>query len=104
MDVDIEVDTQPDTGTIQQEAFTELMQLVGMSPVYQQQISLKQLIQLSPIPHKRSVLDSLAQAEQAQQQASGATAASRPADGGREDLRDARLRPACIRRPASPMR
>ena len=68
MDVDIEVDTQPDTGTIQQEAFTELMQLVGMSPVYQQQISLKQLIQLSPIPHKRSVLDSLAQAEQAQGQ------------------------------------
>lgn len=68
MDVDIEVDTQPDTGTIQQEAFTELMQLVGMSPVYQQQISLKQLIQLSPIPHKRSVLDSLAQAEQTQDQ------------------------------------
>ena len=69
MDVDIEIDTQPDTGTIQQEAFNELMRLVGMSPVYQQQISLKQLIQLSPIPHKRSVLDSLAQAEDEQAQA-----------------------------------
>jgi hypothetical protein len=69
MDVDIEIDTQPDTGTIQQEAFTELMHLVGASPVYQQQISLKQLIQLSPIPHKRSVLDSLAQAETEQSQA-----------------------------------
>jgi hypothetical protein len=69
MDVDIEIDTQPDTGTIQQEAFNELMRLVGMSPVYQQQISLKQLIQLSPIPHKRSVLDSLARAEDEQSQA-----------------------------------
>ena len=69
MDVDIEIDVQPDTGTIQQEAFSELMRLVGTSPVYQQQISLKQLIELSPIPHKRSVLDSLAQAEADQTQA-----------------------------------
>jgi len=69
MDVDIEVDTQPDTGTIQQEAFTELMQLVGMSPVYQQQVPLSTLIQLSPIPHKRSVLDTIKQASDQQQQA-----------------------------------
>jgi hypothetical protein len=72
MDVDIEIDTQPDTGTIQQEAFNELMHLVGMSPVYQQQISLKQLIQLSPIPHKRSVLDALEQAQNDQAQARAA--------------------------------
>jgi hypothetical protein len=67
MDVDIEIDTQPDTGTIQQEAFTELMRLVSASPIYQQQISLKQLIQLSPVPHKRSVLESIDQAAQQQQ-------------------------------------
>jgi hypothetical protein len=67
MDVDIEVDTQPASATVQQEAFEEIIHLVGMSPVYQQQISLKQLIQLSPIPHKRSVLDAIDQASQQQQ-------------------------------------
>jgi hypothetical protein len=68
MDVDIEVDTQPDTGTIQQEAFTELMQLVGASPIYQQQVPLTTLLQLSPIPHKRSVLDTIKRGAQAQAQ------------------------------------
>ncbi len=69
MDVDIEVDAQPDVGTIQQEAFNELMHLVGTSPIYQQQVPLTTLIQLSPIPHKRSVLDVIKQGEQAQQEA-----------------------------------
>jgi hypothetical protein len=68
MDVDIEIDSMPDVGTIQQEAFTEIMHLVGMSPIYQQQITLKQLLQLSPIPHKRAVLDAIDQASQQQQQ------------------------------------
>ena len=58
-----------DTATVQQEAFSELLKLVAMSPVYQQQVSLKQLIQLSPIPHRRSVLDAVAQAEQEHAQA-----------------------------------
>ncbi len=75
MDVDIEIDAQPDMGTVQQEAFNELMKLVAMSPVYQQQVPLATLVQLSPIPHKRSLLDVLKQnaaqqqAQQAQQQA-----------------------------------
>ena len=68
MDVDIEIDTQTDTGSIQQEAFTELMQLVSASPIYQQQITLKQLLQLSPIPHKRAIIDALDQAAQQQAQ------------------------------------
>jgi hypothetical protein len=72
MDVDIEVDSQPDVGTIQQEAFNEILDLVKMSPVYQQQISLKQLVLLSPIPHKRSVIDALDQAHQEQQQQAAA--------------------------------
>ncbi len=69
MDVDIEVDVQPDTGTIQQEAFIELLQLVGSSPIYQQQAPLATLIQLSPIPHKRAVLDAIKQAGDAQREA-----------------------------------
>jgi hypothetical protein len=72
MDVDIEIDTMPDTGTVQAEAFSELLKLVAMSPAYQQQVSLKQLIQLSPIPHKRSVLDAIAEAQQAQEQKAAA--------------------------------
>ena len=66
MDVDIEVDVQADTGTVQQEAFVELLQLVGSSPIYQQQAPLATLIQLSPIPRKRAVLDAIRQAAEAQ--------------------------------------
>jgi hypothetical protein len=62
IDVDIEIDVQADTGTIQQEAFVELLQLVGSSPIYQRQAPLATLIQLSPIPHKRAVLDAIKQA------------------------------------------
>jgi hypothetical protein len=69
MDVDIEVDTQQDTGNLQAEAFSEILDLVKLSPVYQQQVSLKQLILLSPIQHKRSVIDAIDQASQAQQAA-----------------------------------
>jgi hypothetical protein len=69
MDVDIEIDATPDTATVQLEAFNEILKLVGMSPVYQQQVSLKQLIQLSPIPHRRSILDAVAHAEEEQVQA-----------------------------------
>jgi hypothetical protein len=70
MDVDIEIDTQQDVGNLQAEAFSEILDLVKLSPVYQQQMSLKDLILLSPIAHKRSVIDALDQAAQAQQQAS----------------------------------
>ena len=75
MDVDIEIDTQPDTGTLQLEAFNEILKLVAMSPVYQQQIPLKTLIQLSPIQHKRSVLDIIDENAQQQQQQGAQVAA-----------------------------
>ncbi len=71
MDVDIEIDAQPEIGTVQQEAFNELMKLVAMSPVYQQQAPLALLIQLSPIPHKRALLDAI-KANAAQQQQNAA--------------------------------
>jgi hypothetical protein len=69
MDVDIEVDTQQDLGNLQTEQFQQIVELVKISPVYQQQITLKQLIILSQIPHKRAVLDEIDQASQAQQAA-----------------------------------
>jgi hypothetical protein len=70
MDVDIEVDTQQDTGNIASEQFSEILQLVRMSPAYQQQAPLSMLIQLSTIPHKRAILDQIKQAAAQQQQAS----------------------------------
>jgi hypothetical protein len=69
MDVDIEVDTQQDTGNIASEQFSEIVQLVRMSPAYQQQAPLSMLIQLSTIPHKRAILDQIKQAAAQQQQA-----------------------------------
>jgi hypothetical protein len=69
MDVDIEIDAQQDVGNLQAEAFSEILDLVKLSPVYQQQVSLKQLILLSPIQHKRSVIDTIDEASQAQQAA-----------------------------------
>lgn len=71
MDVDIEIETQTDIANIAQEQFSELLDLVRMSPAYQQQAPLSMLIQLSQIPHKRAILDQLKQAsdQQAQGQA-----------------------------------
>ncbi|MGH7022777.1 MAG: hypothetical protein ACREEB_04200 [Caulobacteraceae bacterium] len=69
MDVDIEVDAQPDTGTVAQEQFSELMAMVGSNPQWQTQIPLTAMIQLSQIPHKRSVLDVIKQAQEAAQEA-----------------------------------
>ena len=70
MDVDIEVSTQIEAGTIAQEQFSQLMQMMGANPAWQQQIPLTAMIGLSSIPHKRSVLDAIKQAQQQAQQAS----------------------------------
>jgi hypothetical protein len=67
MDVDIEVDVQQDVGSLQAEAFSEIINLVKLSPVYQQQVNLATLIQLSPIQHKRQVLDQIKEASAGQQ-------------------------------------
>ncbi len=68
MDVDIEVETQQDTGNIASEQFSDILNLVKLSPVYQQQAPLSMLIQLSAIPHKRQILDQIKQAAAEQQQ------------------------------------
>jgi hypothetical protein len=67
MDVDIEIEAQSDVANIASEQFSELLQLIRMSPAYQQQAPLSMLIQLSSIPHKRSILDQLKQAATVQQ-------------------------------------
>jgi hypothetical protein len=76
LDVDIILDSTPDTANIQQEQFQDLMQLVGSNPAYAQTVPFEMLLELSAVPHKRQLIDKLktfreqsAQAAQAQQQA-----------------------------------
>ncbi len=57
MDMDIIIDASPDTATIQQEQFTEIMKLV---PIYgPQMFPLKVVIKASSLPKKRELLEEL---------------------------------------------
>lgn len=59
MDVDIILETAPDTGTLAQEQFNELVRLASSNPAWLQQIGFEDLIEMSSIPRKRQVLDKL---------------------------------------------
>lgn len=68
MDVDIVVDAVPDTANLQAEVFQDLVQLAGSyGPGV---VPFKVLLQMSPLPRKRELIDMLeqAQADAAQQQ------------------------------------
>lgn len=64
MDVDIILDTQPDTANIQQEQFQDLMQLVGSNPNYAQTVPFEMMLELSSVPHKRQIIDKLKKARE----------------------------------------
>ena len=110
MDVDIEIEAQTDVANIAAEQFSELLDLVKMSPAYQQQAPLSMLIQLSNIPHKRAILDQIKQAagQQAQAQAEAQEIAKATAMAKLHETRPAprncRPSPPCTPRPASPRR
>src|SRR5262249_23946052 len=74
MDVDIIIDVTPDQGTIAQEQFAEVMRLAGANPAWAQQLTLLDAIELSSIPHKRSLVDRLKQRQEEAQQAAAAAA------------------------------
>lgn len=59
MDVDIILDTTPDMGTLQQEQFTEIAKLVASNPAWAQEVSFDMIVQLSSIPRKRQILETL---------------------------------------------
>jgi hypothetical protein len=71
MDVDIIVDTQPETANIMQEMVADLIKLVAASPTYAEQIPFEMFVELSPLPRKRQILDMIKQSkeQQAQQKA-----------------------------------
>jgi hypothetical protein len=75
MDIDIIVDTQPETANIMQEMLQDLIKLVSASPAYAEQVPFELFLELSPLPRKRQVMDMLKQyqagkaAQQSKQQA-----------------------------------
>jgi hypothetical protein len=83
MDVDIVIDTTPDTPNLQQEVWQELTRLIGTNPAYASQVPFSLAIEMSPLPRKRELLSKLetvqqqqapAQAQAQQLQTAGATA------------------------------
>lgn len=76
LDVDIILDTEPETANIMAEMFRDLIQVVSANPLYAQQVPFELLIELSPLPRKRMILDMLkankeSPAAQQQQQVQG---------------------------------
>ena len=59
MDVDIILETTPDVGTLAQEQFSELARLAGANPAWAAQLGFETLIEMSSIPRKRQILETL---------------------------------------------
>lgn len=74
MDVDITLDAVTDVGSARQEQFAELMRLLSSNPLWGQQVPFEVALELSDIPHKKSVKDKLKKHAEAaaQQQAEAA--------------------------------
>lgn len=76
MDIDIIVDTQPETANLMQEMLQDLIKLVAASPTYAEQVPFEMFIELSPLPRKRMVLDMIKQYKAQQAQASSGKASA----------------------------
>lgn len=73
MDVDIILDTTPDTANIQAEQFQDLAQLAA-NPLYAQQVPFEVMLDLSAIPHKRRIIGKLKELREAREKAQAAQA------------------------------
>lgn len=58
-DIDIIIDTEPQTANIMQEILQDLIKLVSASPSYAAQVPFELFLELSPIPRKRQLLQKL---------------------------------------------
>lgn len=92
MDIDLILDSTPDTANIQQEQFQDLMQLVGSNPTYAQTVPFEMMLELSTVPHKRDLIDKLKgyreEAQAAQAQAAQEAAAVEKAKVGAQVRKD----------------
>ena len=64
MDVDIVLDTQPETGSLQQEQFEKLVAVLGSNPGYAQAVPFDVMVELASLPNKRRLLDRLKRARE----------------------------------------
>lgn len=65
MDVDIIIDTVPDTASLQQEVWQELVRLIAGNPAYAQQVPFTLAVEMSPLPRKQQLLKQIEAANQA---------------------------------------
>lgn len=72
MDVDISIDQVPETGSLQQEVWSELVGLAKSDPAIAQILTPEVIIQLSPLPRKRELLQMIQAARQQNAQAGAA--------------------------------
>lgn len=81
MDMDIIIDTVPDTASLEQEVWSELMGLLKTNPTYAQQVPFELAIEMSPLPRKRDLIQKVeaAKAQQAQGQQAAQQAAENAA-------------------------
>lgn len=77
MDVDIEVDTQQDIGTVAQEQLADLLDIVRANPIYAQYVPFEVLVRLSKTPHKKELLDQIKAAREEIQKTQGAVDAQK---------------------------
>lgn len=69
MGVDIEIDTVPDTASLQQEVWNELVGLAKSDPQIAQDLTPELLVEISPLPRKRELLEKMKKNAQERQQA-----------------------------------
>lgn len=72
LDVDIILDTEPETANIMSEMFRDLIQVISANPLYAQQVPFELLIELSPLPRKKMILDTLKAKQQSPEAQQGA--------------------------------
>lgn len=70
MDVDIIVDTQPETSTIMAEQLKDLTELVASNPTYAQQVPFEVMIEMTALPRKRELIGKIRKFREEANQAS----------------------------------
>lgn len=69
MDIDIMIDTTPETATIMAEQLTELRAMVASNPAYAQEVPFEIFLEMTNLPRKRELLKKIKSHKEAAQQA-----------------------------------
>lgn len=99
MDVDIMIDTAPETASIREAQMAELRQVLATNPAYAQQVPFEVIMDLTNLPRKREIMKKIkafreaqeaatAEAQKKQEQIATATAEAEIAKLGSETLRN----------------